>query len=488
MPIAVRDCGGHPVHDRAVPPRYRNPLFSPAHIGNPAAVYPVPLNGATAEFLGIVIGVRSRPPLANGMSVRTGNWVVNAQAERRVPMAWMRNGSERATAVASVYHEAPPYGELAQTWERLATEYNEAQNIGEPMHVYRSIETRTIGLPFNVRRLTHTMNYDAFIGDPIRAIAEATDLDEMRERGAERAREGFVTTMQGRNARNQENAEQNAEHARQSYSEVATMLGQRAQQVEQAERELRLVLLDAEQNPSDPASEWDALLRHPKVASVTMERDHFINVVTTELWMTHPNTGVSAPLGEMTITIPLDMVNHGGNVTITNRTNSQAGRPHPHVGGDTVPCWGDGGPTIMRAVGAGEIVGAVELILQYLESFNPRDSWGENARHWFNAAEGAGTLVQPGEAESEADQDEDGLTAVQRAARELGIAATGDEQIPEGAGDTPDDQPPHPAAPGRIQFVTFNPTPALDIPLPEAPPDDDEEEFEEEEQDENVPF
>ena len=59
------------------------------------------------------------------------------------------------------------------------------------------------------------------------------------------------------------------------------------------------------------------------------------------------------------------------------RIHSDNGRdyPHPHVSSDGIPCWGNLGSVIAKALGEREFVGLVTAIVAFLQSYNARDAY-----------------------------------------------------------------------------------------------------------------
>ena len=78
-------------------------------------------------------------------------------------------------------------------------------------------------------------------------------------------------------------------------------------------------------------------------------------------------------LGTFTLAIGVDKV----------RIHSDSGHsyPHPHVSSDGVPCWGNLGSVIAKALGEREYVGLVVAIAEFLKSYNERDAY-RNIQNW----------------------------------------------------------------------------------------------------------
>lgn len=89
--------------------------------------------------------------------------------------------------------------------------------------------------------------------------------------------------------------------------------------------------------------------------------------------MTLEHDGCEYEMGGYTLTIDADKV----------RIHSDAGHhyPHPHVSSDGVPCWGNLGSVIAKALGEREYVGLVAAIVEFLKSYNERDAY-RNIQYW----------------------------------------------------------------------------------------------------------
>jgi len=68
---------------------------------------------------------------------------------------------------------------------------------------------------------------------------------------------------------------------------------------------------------------------------------------------------------------------HRGKVTIspTEAAHVQNGYAHPHVSDSGSPCLGNMAPVIAKALGMGDLVGALTTILEFLRSYNPHDAY-----------------------------------------------------------------------------------------------------------------
>jgi hypothetical protein len=130
-------------------------------------------------------------------------------------------------------------------------------------------------------------------------------------------------------------------------------------------------------------AEFDALLRHDKVDAVGI-RNQEVLVKTVELDITNPDTSESWPLGAFEIELPLTP-DRSNRISVINRTGARTDGGstyhHPHVLNDA-PCFGAIEEQIVQSLSSGEINGTFELLLEYLQTFNPEDSYGQHIRYW----------------------------------------------------------------------------------------------------------
>lgn len=104
-----------------------------------------------------------------------------------------------------------------------------------------------------------------------------------------------------------------------------------------------------------------------------------LEMYTKDMWLYSPSRKKRTPLGKFKIAYTVD----NKKISITNLTNKQGGRDHPHVESSR-PCWGSGQGAIVDAATSSDVVTLFSFIVGYLESYNPRDSWGRYAAYWFD--------------------------------------------------------------------------------------------------------
>lgn len=106
--------------------------------------------------------------------------------------------------------------------------------------------------------------------------------------------------------------------------------------------------------------------------------------------------GVTRPLGSFTITVDMD----SSEVIFTSLENKLNLKkwghsdliPHPHCNPQGKPCMGNMGTALPDLVAAHDILGIWQIVLSFLTSYNPNDSWGKRARYW-DAVDADGNIV-----------------------------------------------------------------------------------------------
>lgn len=221
------------------------------------------------------------------------------------------------------------------------------------------------------------VDLDKILGEPLEAALDPEREIRRREREIQLAHDRFVESALNRsqNALREAQVRVNAlevtlNRLEQEHQSTLTELRDSARSIEIHEQSLS-------RDNEYLETQWNALISHPRVENVSVVNDNIV-INTGEFDLHHPSTGASVPLGKFNITIP---TTNTGHIYIANTTNAKEGRDHPHVSNNN-PCWGDSEALIAELRAAGEISGLIEVIFQYLETYNPRDYWGRFARLW----------------------------------------------------------------------------------------------------------
>jgi hypothetical protein len=125
---------------------------------------------------------------------------------------------------------------------------------------------------------------------------------------------------------------------------------------------------------------WDKLKEHPRITKLEFNRFNNIVITTDMITMQHPRHG-DRTLGRFEITLG---VSEDMDIVFKNLDYPRNGRHHPHITSDGNACWGDVGATIAKYMGELQLVGLVEMLFAFLESFNEDDDWGRFAALWYD--------------------------------------------------------------------------------------------------------
>lgn len=227
-------------------------------------------------------------------------------------------------------------------------------------------------------------NWEVLIGEPLRAAASddvATLMEELRASRLERTFQAFVT--QGRD-RALQGVRQTISHETQNLTGYQERITQAMRTLADLNKQLASLEATLEDGTDVWLRRFEELCAHPKLTDVDFQNEAFI-LTTDHLRMTHPNTGDSRWLGRVKITVPIGNGLYG--IRFENLDNAKAGRAHPHVEGnglDAGPCFGAISSTVSQLHSSMELMALTDVLIMFLESFNPRDDWGSYAAYWFD--------------------------------------------------------------------------------------------------------
>lgn len=238
----------------------------------------------------------------------------------------------------------------------------------------------TFGWPDN------SLNLEKFFGEPIERARNYDPEADVRERQEREARQRFQQMVTGSQTRRITELERTIEQGQRDQREYEESLQRMIRQNRDSARQLEALRnYDASQDQERVESMWDALRAHPKVDGIRSEGSYII-IRTHGLDLHDPDdTNRSCYLG--CFDIKIGMPGSGYGVKMRNLDNRQQEDywDHPHVENQNA-CFGDIASLIGDLQANGEIMGLFEVLIQYLETYNPSDSWGSHARYWFDAA------------------------------------------------------------------------------------------------------
>ena len=231
----------------------------------------------------------------------------------------------------------------------------------------------------------HTLNltpidFDTFMAEPIRQAADPEFVERVEERRRARELEEFATWASSALDRQLDGVRNNIvswEHA----------LVEHQSECADAHRRLRDLKAQADalaesmqHTADDYRTMFERLAAHPRITDVSFMEQQ-LKLTTDTVTMTHPDHG-QRTLGRMRISIGIGDLR---SIQIENLDYPRNGRAHPHVPGNPgTPCFGDYAPVIAKYLGDLALVGLVEMLFSYLESFEPSDDYGRYAALWYS--------------------------------------------------------------------------------------------------------
>lgn len=218
------------------------------------------------------------------------------------------------------------------------------------------------------------------IGEPIQRVLGADrrlprTTDRARDlflENAARAQTGPIQRIE-RTLREQRNhVASYTEHIRNAYSEIRRLESELAVQ----RRVTTVCRARLEER-------WEALVAHPMLTRIVDDGTTLV-LTTTPLDIENPDTGETNYLG--VIDIKLRHSDYGLSLTFTNTDNAGQdadGWAHPHCVQNCGPCWGGSEGRAGDLLASHDLPAIVELALQFLQSYNPGDSWGSSHAHMW---------------------------------------------------------------------------------------------------------
>ena len=133
--------------------------------------------------------------------------------------------------------------------------------------------------------------------------------------------------------------------------------------------------------------EFDTLINHPKVTDVRVEGE-VVKVFTTVLNCRHPQTKELHEIGAFRIEIH---AGRPGYVLWKNLTRSVDGGRHgmqaPHIDSQGRACLGNTADSFAQLIADYEFAQAAFLAIEFVESVNIGDAWGQHLSKWPLAKE-----------------------------------------------------------------------------------------------------
>ena len=86
-----------------------------------------------------------------------------------------------------------------------------------------------------------------------------------------------------------------------------------------------------------------------------------------------------------------------GGIIFNNLTRKKNGRPHPHIQTNGVACWGEIQVSITDLLARWMLAELVTVVVRYLQSVDPKDSWGAGIVNWPEVVKPAASAATPSE-------------------------------------------------------------------------------------------
>lgn len=297
-----------------------------------------------------------------------------------------------------------------QVQRRVTLGPGEAQPLTDPWEPYAPLNenasfecvwTRDRAVCFGVQldRLSGTyddaLSYERVLIEPLRMVAAADYIEQMRERRNTVMRERWANWAGDARTRVYGGVRQRVEAHERDYAQWHEHMMAAASRLREAQAELEALEARSRLTPDDLDALFEKLLAHPRITEVTFTPSNDLEIVTNSITLQHPAFG-ERTLGRFRITL---MFGGGGDahgdgarygIRFFNLDHPRHGRPHPHISGqDGAACWGDVAATIEKYLVELRLIPLVEMLFMYLESFNPEDDYGRFASYWFDQEDAA---------------------------------------------------------------------------------------------------
>jgi hypothetical protein len=215
----------------------------------------------------------------------------------------------------------------------------------------------------------------------IRAEAEER-ISRIRAEGEatrDTSRETYVTACAGRFEHTVADTRRAIEKSGSEVEELQAKLVEAIRRGSGLQRKLSQMLTVREGDRGAYAREFDKLFSVPNVIDVRVDRGTIV-VFTDTLYCVDPRTSRKHEIGAFRITIRMD-----GAVTWNNETRKIHGYDAPHVDGGKA-CLGNVSEVLPQLAGNYEYAALVMVAIQFIESVNVDDPWGETINQWPIAA------------------------------------------------------------------------------------------------------
>lgn len=221
---------------------------------------------------------------------------------------------------------------------------------------------------------------DLIVGPWLEMVSNAEMFKEHRDKRREAARAQFLEYAQRHASQRQGQLYQQIQQDEREIIQYEQAHTEMYERMQRRQREYDFLLEDSGLDETKMLEEYNLLAEHKRMERLEFSQQQgTLEMTTDELYMYSPDHKIRTPVGKFKI--KLQMQNK--RVQIMNMTNAAGGRQHPHVPEEGNPCWGSMDSSVAMMLRKQEILGFFQFCIEYLESYNPQDSWGRWAANWW---------------------------------------------------------------------------------------------------------
>lgn len=236
---------------------------------------------------------------------------------------------------------------------------------------------------------------DDILATPIGTFANGEMAEAMRAARQERMKAQFLDNMRRQGINLLDNVRSRISQSESYINEWMDNIANQTSQLRQLQREAD-ALLSTVGGGDVWEQRFDQLLAHPRVRDITVTNGQ-LTVLTDDITLQYPDVDGDPMSGESRWLGPFRITFNGTrNVRVSNLRTKRGERDHPHAPGGQ-PCLGGVAGTISSLLSEGEYIAALEIMFQFLETFNPQDDYGRYAALWFDVPDARPQAEQPAE-------------------------------------------------------------------------------------------
>lgn len=238
----------------------------------------------------------------------------------------------------------------------------------------RRIEGNPVGF-----RNTETV-LSTIIGPMLEQVTDKAVFEKLFTERKNKAKKAFIDYAEKQGSQRQEALTAQLDEAERKVVQYERHHREQLEHLKHLTKEYAFVMQNAEIPDGRIDREYSELLDHIHMHRIDFDENvGALLMFTDELHMYSPDRKERTPAG----TFKIELLIQARDLRMINLTNMRGGRMHPHVPGDGTPCWGDMHSAIANLLQQHELIGIFSLCIDYLESYNPDDSWGRWAANWW---------------------------------------------------------------------------------------------------------